>query len=190
MTATFTEPAPASDLGRGDEPADYGTLPELPPADVPPDSKPKGRPTTRAGRLAAKKARQASAASDDSKPRAARTSSAPRKASLEKRLTASLCSVGGMVAGLSAVTGSQPLAADGLVIIQQSADMAEAINRLAEEDPRIKAGLEKMLSAGAWSGVMAAVLPVVLAIGGNHGLIPPQLAAMFATVPQSEPAAA
>jgi hypothetical protein len=181
VTATFTEPAPVEIAG---EPDDYGTPPMI---DTPPaaDTKPR-RPTTRAGRAAARKARQAS--EGDTKPKAA-TKTAPRKASLEKRLATALSSVGAMTCGLSALSGSQPLKADGLVIIGNSANMAEAINRVADEDPRVKAALERMLSAGAWSGVVAAVAPVVLAIAANHGAIPPALAALFAAAPQESPSA-
>lgn len=180
----FAEPtAPA-------EPDDYGTPPMVDVPDMPPaqDTKP-SRPTTRAGRAAARKA-AAARTGQDAKPKA--TKPMPRKGALDKRLTTALVSVGGMVAGLSMVTGSEPLKADGLVIIENSANMAEAINRLADEDPRIKAALERMLSAGAWSGVLAATLPVVLAIAGNHGMVPPQLASLFtmATTPPAEPVAA
>lgn len=182
--ADFSVPA-------ADEPDEFGTPPmvavEAPPAQ---DTKP-GRPTTRAGRAAARKARSAASASgSDAKPKA--TKPAPRKASLESRLAGSLASLGGMVMAGGAVAGSAPLQADGLVIIQHSANMAEAINRVADQDPRVKAALEKMLTAGVWSGVAAVMLPVGLAIAGNHGMVPPGLAEVFGAkaAPPAEPQAA
>lgn len=167
-----------------DEPDEFGTPPMIPAADVPPDSKP-SRPTTRAGRAAARKARQAAAGGKDSAPKP--TKASPRKASLESRLAAALSSMGGMVMVAGAAAGTQPVQADGLVLIQHSADMAAAINKVADQDPRVKAALEKMLTAGVWSGVAVAMLPVVLAIAGNHGLVPPQLAAMLSGQPQAAP---
>lgn len=179
----------------GDEPDDYGTdlgsVPTIPLPDTPPqDSKP-NRPTTRAGRKAAAAARRANASGKDSAPKATKTT--PRKATLESRLASALVSMGGVVMAGAAVAGSQPLQADGLVLIEHSANMAAAINKVADQDPRVKAALEKMLTAGVWSGVMAAMLPVLLAVAGNHGLVPPQLAGIFAVAsgqPQPEPAAA
>jgi hypothetical protein len=154
------------------------------PVDVAPDSKPR-RPTTRAGRAAAREARKAAAASNDSKPKTTKT--APRKATLENRLAASLSSLGTAVLAGGAATGSQALQADGLVVIQSSADMAAAINKVADNDPRVKAALEKMLTAGVWGGLVATMVPVALAIAGNHGLIPPGVAAMMAGNPQPVP---
>lgn len=190
---TPTDTAPTFTAPAVDEPDEFGTPPLVsvtPPAEAPPaqDTKP-GRPTTRAGRAAARKARAAaSATGSDAKPK---TKPAPRKASLESRLASSLASMGGMLMATGAVVGSAPVQADGLVVIQHSANMAEAINRVADQDPRVKAALEKMLTAGVWSGVAAVMLPVGLAIASNHGLVPAGLAEAFgAAPPQAEPQAA
>lgn len=165
------------------EPDDTAPVQDTTP-DAAPDSKPR-RPTTRAGRQAAREARKATSASNDSKPKATKT--APRKATLESRLAGNLVSLGTMLSAGGAVAGSDALAADGLVVIQHSANLAAAINKVADQDPRVKAALEKMLTAGVWSGVAMAVVPVALAVLGNHGAIPPQLAAML-TGPQAAPA--
>ncbi len=189
-TATFTEPDDAAvDDSRPYVEEVRAEIAAEAPAQPPRDDKP-GRPTTRAARAARAQARKAAqASSSDAKPKA--TTSAPRKASLEKRLTNAFCSVGGMVAASSALTGSQPIAQDGVLIIEHSANVAAAISRVADENPQVKAALERMLSAGAWSGVVVAVLPVVLGIAGNHGVLPPGFAAMLtgAAVPQEAAAA-
>lgn len=171
---TITEQGPQVST---DEPDDFGTPPmvDVTP-ETRPDSKPR-RPTTRAARKAAAEARKAAGASNDSKPKVTKT--APRKASLENRLAGALVGMGTMLTAAAAVTGSEALGADGVVVIQHSANLAAAINKAADQDPRVKAALEKMLTAGVWSGVAMAVVPVALAIAGNHGAIPPQLAAML-----------
>lgn len=160
------------------EPDEYGTPPMIDapaPVEQPPaDDKPR-RPTTRSGRAAAKAAKVARTASSDTKPK----TSTPRKASLETRLTGAMVTMGGTIMAGAALAGSQPLQQDGLVIIEHSATMAAAISKVADQDPRVKAALEKMLTAGVWSGVAVATLPVALGIAGNHGLIPPGLAALL-----------
>ena len=77
--------------------------------------------------------------------------------------------------------------ADGVAVLACSADLAAAINKVADQDPRVKAALEKMLTAGVWGGLATACVPLLLAIAGNHNLIPPQLAAMFTGQPQQPP---
>lgn len=170
------------------EPDDFAPqpAPDQPPADTKPS-----RPTTRAGRKAAAAARRANSSGKDSAPRAAKTT--PRKASLETRLSGAIVGMGTMLTAGAAITGSSALGQDGVVIIQHSADMAAAINKVADQDPRVKAALEKMLTAGVWSGVAMTMIPVVIAICGNHGVIPPQVAAMLGgmtAAPTPEPAAA
>ncbi|NEC07114.1 hypothetical protein G3I26_17770, partial [Streptomyces sp. SID7909] len=114
-----------------------------------------------------------------------RTDSAPRKtaaarkststASLEKRLGGSLATLGTMAMLVSP--------ADGLVVVEGSGPLAAALAKLAEENPSVKANLERMLTAGAWSGVIAAVAPIALGIATNHGLVPANVAAMLGRPP-------
>lgn len=160
-------------------------LDELPPApDVAPDTKPK-RPTTRAGRRAASaraKAKKADKPPTSSKP-------TPRRATLETRLTQSLVSVGTMVTATGAMT-SPAVQADGLLIIRQAPDIAAALDKVAKDDPRVAAALEKMLTVGVWGGLTAAVLPLVVGIAANHGAIPPHVAGMFGVAPPDELVAA
>lgn len=163
-----------------DQPQDE--LPEAP--TMPEDTRPSRRPTTRAGRRAAAQAKEARAASSGDK---APKVSTPRKASLESRLANSLAALGTVVVTAGAATGSQPLMADGAVIGAHSANVAKAVCRVADENPQIKAALERMLTAGAWSGVVMAVMPVALAIGANHGALPPFVVEMLTGAPAAAP---
>lgn len=141
--------------------SDTLTLPETPSLDVPaePDEPPKrgrGRPK----------------GSTDKAPRAtaprARKSTTPN---LEKRLASSLTTVGTLAAIVSP--------ADGMVVIQGVPGLAASLAKLAEENASVRQNLERMLTAGAWSGVIAAVVPMVLGIMANHGAVPANLAAML-----------
>lgn len=152
--------------------------PELPPTPPKPgtDTRPK-RPTTRAARRAAAEANRAKkSTSTDARPKPA--TSAPRKATLETRLTGSLVSLGTVVAASGAMV-SPALTADGVLICQHAPHVAAALDKVAQNDPRVKAALEKMLTAGVWSGLVAAMLPLVVGIAANHGAIPPHVAALL-----------
>lgn len=148
--------------------------------DEPPkDTKPK-RPTTREGRrIAAAQAKaKAAAAGKDTKPKSAKPT--PRRAPLEARLAASIASIGTMVM-VSGALVSPAISADGLVIAQHSGSVAAALDKVAKDDPRVAAALERMLTAGVWSGLLGALVPVALGIAANHGAIPANIAAMLGT---------
>jgi hypothetical protein len=146
-------------------------LTEMPPIDVPdsiPDTPPKrgrGRPRKDP---------------TDTAPRQrATTARKPSAASLEKRLAGSLTMLGTVVSLASP--------SDGIVVVSGVPALAASLAKLAEENPAVRANLERMLTAGAWSGVIAAVLPIALGIMANHGAVPAPIAAMLgATVPGSE----
>ncbi|MFJ7153257.1 hypothetical protein ACIQVT_34510 [Streptomyces sp. NPDC100445] len=138
------------------------TLPEMPPIESPADTPP----------AAPKRGRGRPKGSTDRAPRAttprARKSTTPN---LEKRLASSLTTLGTL--------GCLVSPADGMVVVQGVPALAAALAKLADENPAVRANLERMLTAGAWSGVIAAVVPMVIGIMANHGAIPPAMAAMF-----------
>lgn len=163
MTADpFTLPDPPAPIE--DAPPAPVDLPPAPPA---PDVKPK-RPTTRAGRRAASAANKAKKPTGkDKKP----TSSTPRKAALETRLTDNFVALGAVLAATGGMM-SPALAADGLLITQHAASVSAALTKVADQQPAVKAALERMLTAGVYSGLVTAVLPLAIGIAGNHGMLP------------------
>lgn len=161
-----------------------GTLSTTPPPDLPPveprpepaaetaPKPPKGRPTTRAGRRAqsaAKRAQQATKA--ETTPKAS-SKPPPRRESLERRIGGAIASMGTGIAVAGAATGSEAVQADGLLVVQAAPNIAAALDKLAKDNPAVAVTLERMLTAGAWSGVIAAVTPVALGIAANHGALP------------------
>lgn len=62
--------------------------------------------------------------------------------------------------------------ADALAIVEHAEPIAYALDRLAKENPAVKRVLERLLTSSAWGGVIVAVLPLVIAIAGNHGMLP------------------
>lgn len=93
----------------------------------------------------------------------------PAKGSLERRLKDMFRDMG---AGLMFV---DPIC--GRVVTQQAGDLAEAFERLARENSRIKRWIESMLVGGAWTGVLQASFPIVLTVAAHHGRINPEIAA-------------
>lgn len=161
-----------------------GTLSTTPPVDLPPveprpaeaEAKPKRRPTTRAGRRAqaAAKAAEKTAAkgtAKESTPKAPAGKPTPRRESLERRLAGAIASLGTGVTVAGAMT-SEAVQADGLLIVQHAPNIAHALDGLAKDNPAVAVALERMLTAGAWSGVIAACTPLALGIAANHGALP------------------
>lgn len=142
------------------------------------------RPTTRAGRRAASEARKA--AGGDARPKAKATpATAPRRAPLEGRLATSFVSLGTAVMATGHMVGSEAVKADGLLVVQQSADLAAALDQVAKGDPRVAKALERMLTVGTYGALIGAVTPLAVGIAANHGLIPGQVAQQLGVeVPQ------
>ena len=125
---------------------------------------------------AAKRGRGRPKGSTDKAPRTPRatTSSAPRRtttASLEKRLGGSITTIGIGVCMFSAP--------DGEVVVKGAPALAKSLANLADQNPAVKANLERALTAGAWSGVLAAAAPILIGIAANHGVIPANVAKML-----------
>lgn len=58
-------------------------------------------------------------------------------------------------------------------ILRQSAEnMAQAWNRLAQQDARVKRVIERMLDGGAWGQVISVNIAVALPIMQHHGIYP------------------
>jgi hypothetical protein len=145
--------------------SDAVTLPEPPPMDAPAPPPPAADAAPRRGRGRPKGA-------TDKAPR--KTATAQKRAStasLEKRLGGSLTTLGTFACLASP--------ADGMVLIEGAPNLAAALSKLADENPKVKSNLERMLTAGAWSGVIAAVLPMAVSIAANHGMLPAPVAAML-----------
>lgn len=143
------------------------------PEDSAPDAAPRPkskRATTRAGRRAEAEARKLA---DTTKPKA--TKPAPRKSTLEKRLTDNLVGLGTVVAAAGGMV-NPALTADGILITQHAAAVAKALDKVAADQPAVKAALERTLTAGVWSGLVAAMAPLAIGIAANHGLLPAGIA--------------
>lgn len=173
-TMTADTVTPAADVPTPDYTAPVSDTPD----DVAPKPASK-RPTTRAGRRAASAARKASTKAD-SKPKSSKPT--PRRDSLEKRLSGSIAGIGTMVLVSGTVSGSAAVQADGELIVAHAPHIAQALDKVAKDNPRVAAALESMLTAGVWSGLGVALLPVALGIAANHGAIPPHIAAHLGIV--------
>lgn len=177
MTTGSVETPPAAQVPEAGPP-EATTLPPPPPN--PEDTKPK-RPTTRAGRRARAAATKAAKASTPKAPKAAKPP--PRRAPLEDRLASSLATVGTAIVVAGAGTGSQAVQADGMLVVAHAPNVAHALDQLARDNPAVAAALERMLTAGAWSGVIVACTPIALGVAANHGLLPQAVLDMLTAAP-------
>lgn len=108
-----------------------------------------------------KRTRRAATPRADAKPKTTRTTRTPK---LETRLSTNIVTLGSFVA--LAHQG------DGLAIVAGAPKLAEALAKAADENPRVRDGLERMMAAGVWSGVVTAVAAIAIPIAANHGLLP------------------
>lgn len=102
--------------------------------------------------------------------------SAPRRASLEKRLSDMLVSMGTAVAMADQTCG--------LSIVAQGPEVASALDALARDNTSVRRGLEKLLTGGAWGGVFLAVSPVLSTVLAHHRVLPEQYARLLGIEPK------
>lgn len=77
--------------------------------------------------------------------------------------------IDGFIGGIGALTYPFDQICGG-AILEQSHELAAALDALARENPKVKQTLERMLTGGAWSGVILAAAPIALAVAGHHVL--------------------
>lgn len=78
---------------------------------------------------------------------------------------------------------------DGLVIIEHAAKVADSLNTVAESTPSIAKALDSAVAGSAWGAVVMSVLPIVVAILANHGVLPEGLRSVGGVPIPDEPAA-
>lgn len=81
--------------------------------------------------------------------------------------------------------GSVALVADGATILVHGPGLAAAIAELAENDPRVMALLERVLTFGPYGGLLAALFPMVAQLARNHGA-PQEIAGALGAVSPEE----
>lgn len=60
--------------------------------------------------------------------------------------------------------------ADGLAVAEHGPNISTALNQLATEKPEVAAVLDKVLAAGPYGLVIAAVSPLIMQVASNHGV--------------------
>jgi hypothetical protein len=61
---------------------------------------------------------------------------------------------------------------DGSVILMQADATSKALADVAKTNPKINTVLNSMVQTSSWASLATAVMPMVLAIGANHNLLP------------------
>lgn len=108
----------------------------------------------------------------DRKPR---DPSKPRRAvgrpSLARNLEDMVTQLGVMVAAADQTCG--------LAIIGGASNLAVALDRLAKQNPKVKAALERFVAGTAWSGVVTATAAILIPVAAHHGILPRRIADML-----------
>jgi hypothetical protein len=79
--------------------------------------------------------------------------------------------------------GNPAFLADAKVITVYSPGIAEALNDLAQERPEVAAVLDRVLKAGPYGALIAAIVPMTCQILANHKIVPP---GVMGTVPMEQ----
>ena len=85
-----------------------------------------------------------------------------RAGSLQKQLEGMYASIGSMTYMFNPVIGA--------TIVQNASQCAESMDELARTNPKVRKALTNMLATGAWSGVVVAHMPILMAVA--HEFIP------------------
>jgi hypothetical protein len=128
---------------------------DIKPSDVPPetDSPPSTeKPSTAKAKATAKK------------PVGRPPGSTKSKIDIEKNLTETLLMIGSVVGMVDEY--------DGAIIVGGSPRLASAIAKKAEQDPRLKAMLEKWMTTSGWAEIAIAAGAMAFPIAVHHGLFP------------------
>lgn len=65
---------------------------------------------------------------------------------------------------------------DGQRIMEGSERLADALYQLAKENAAVRRALVAALAGSAWGAVGAALMPIVVPIAANHGMVPAEMA--------------
>jgi len=63
----------------------------------------------------------------------------------------------------------------GMATAQNAPSIAAAWSNLADQNPRVKQALERILSGGAWGEVFMAHMPLLMVVLTHHKMLPPQM---------------
>jgi hypothetical protein len=104
----------------------------------------------------------------------------PRATGVQKKTKTSTDYRPGLTGLLQVVVGpliiagqrNDALMADAAAITTHAPALVEAVNDLAQEQAAVAAALDRLLSAGPYGALIAAVIPLGLQIATNHGAIP------------------
>lgn len=118
-----------------------------------------------------------------SRSRSSGSSGSVKRGSFKGRIEAMIKLAGQILSGFDQY--------DGSVIIESAGDVAEQLDILAKESPRVRKFIESALETGAWSGVIGVVgMEVVLPIAVHHRMLPDPINSTLAElreIPVREP---
>lgn len=70
-------------------------------------------------------------------------------------------------------TKNPALQADGYALAMHAPGLAEALNETAKAQPSVARALESIMKAGPYGAIIAAMVPLVMQLAANHGVMNP-----------------
>jgi hypothetical protein len=171
-TTGTPDPTPPAPPRQRDPEAPYGRKPDGTPYKVDPSVYAK-RDANRKARKGKAPGTGTTAPAPPRKPTTGQARQAPKRPDYRTGIV-QLCSLpAGVLVAAGGTLGRRDLLADGATISYYAPGVADALQGLADNDPRVAAVLDKVLSAGPYGALVAALVPMFAQVAANHGLIKP-----------------
>lgn len=103
----------------------------------------------------------------------------PPKARIKDHVSQSAEMVAALLTMAGSIRGDDRLVYDGAVIGSRAAEIGDTVHEIAEANPAIKRGLERLFEVSGWGKIGLTVAQVAVPIMACHGVLPPWQAAMF-----------
>lgn len=81
-------------------------------------------------------------------------------------------------------TGSATLLADSAAVGMHAPAIAQALHDLAVDRPEVAAVLDRLMAVGPYGALITALLPLVVQLGHNHGVVAESVATGLGAVPR------
>jgi len=101
------------------------------------------------------------------------------KIDIKAKISETLTSIGSMLIITGSVKADPRIVFDGQVLIARADAVAEAVDKIAAENPAVKKALERLFTGSSYAQLAITVAGVAVPIAAAHGLVPAIAAGLF-----------
>lgn len=99
-----------------------------------------------------------------------------RKASIAPKLEEQIFGLGGGLLVVGLARQDERLQYDANIILENAKQLAETLDKLGQENPKVRAALEMLVVSSTYSSLAMVVISMVVPMLANHGFLPPMAA--------------